>query len=71
VEGLNTIGDILTKISVNYVIKLHVASLFMCVFLWAYLISGYNCIYIYGYFLYMLHVYVYSYFSMNPCIYEM
>jgi hypothetical protein len=31
-EGLHTIGDILTKISVNSVIHLHDALLFMCVF---------------------------------------
>jgi hypothetical protein len=70
-EGLNTVGDILTKISVNCVIKLHDASLFTCVFLSVYIISGYNRLYIYGYCLYMLHVYVYYYFSLNPCIYEM
>jgi hypothetical protein len=33
-EGLNTFGEILTKIGVNCVIKLHVALLFMCLFLW-------------------------------------
>jgi hypothetical protein len=31
-EGLHTIGDILTKISVNCVINLHVALLFTCYF---------------------------------------
>jgi hypothetical protein len=34
VEGLHAVGDILTKISVNCVINLHVALLFTCVFLW-------------------------------------
>jgi hypothetical protein len=34
VEGLHAFGDILTKISVNCVINLHVALLFMCVFVW-------------------------------------
>jgi hypothetical protein len=34
VEGMHTVDDILTKISVNCVINLHVALLFMCVFLW-------------------------------------
>jgi hypothetical protein len=53
-EGLHAVGDILTKISVN------------CVFLWVYLMCGYICLYIYGYFLYMLHVYVYYYFNVNP-----
>jgi hypothetical protein len=36
VEGLNAIGDIITKISVKYVINLHVALLFTCLFLWVY-----------------------------------
>jgi hypothetical protein len=58
VEGLHTVGDIITKISVNCVINLHVALLFTCLFLWVYPMCGYNCLYIYGYFLYMLHVYV-------------
>jgi hypothetical protein len=30
---------------------------------------SYKCVYFYGYFLYMLHVYVYCYFNVNPCIY--
>jgi hypothetical protein len=34
VEGLHMVGDILTKISSNCVINLHVALLFMCLFLW-------------------------------------
>jgi hypothetical protein len=34
VEGLHAIGDILTKISANCVIILHVALLFTCLFLW-------------------------------------
>jgi hypothetical protein len=34
VEGLHTVGDIITNISVNCVIKLYVALLFTCVFLW-------------------------------------
>jgi hypothetical protein len=34
VEGLHAAGDILTKISANCVINLHVALLFMCLFLW-------------------------------------
>jgi hypothetical protein len=71
VEGLHAVGDILTKISVNCVINLHAALLFTCLFLWVYPMCGYNCLYIYGYFLYMLHVYVYCYFSMNLCIYIM
>jgi hypothetical protein len=31
-EGLHAVGDILTMISVNYVINLHAALLFMCLF---------------------------------------
>jgi hypothetical protein len=57
-EGLHVVGDIVTKISVNYVINLHVVLLFTCLFLWVYLMHGYNCLYVYGYFLYMLYVYV-------------
>jgi hypothetical protein len=68
-EGLHVVGDILTKISVNCVIKLYVALLFTCVFLWVYHMCGYNCLYIYGYCLYMLHACVYCYFTMNLCIY--
>jgi hypothetical protein len=34
VEGLHTVGDILTKISANCVINLHAALLFTCLFLW-------------------------------------
>jgi hypothetical protein len=71
VEGLHTVGDIITKISVNYVIKLHVALLFTYLFLWVYYICGYKCLYSYGYCMYMLHVCVYYYFSMNLCNYIM
>jgi hypothetical protein len=38
-ECLHTIGDIITKISVNYVINLHAALLFTCLFLWVYLLG--------------------------------
>ena len=69
VEGLHTVGDILKKISVNCVINLHVALLFTCLFLWVYPMCVYNCLCIYGCYLYMLHVYVYCYFSVNPFIY--
>jgi hypothetical protein len=36
VEGLHAVGDILTKISVNSVINLHVALLFPCLYLWVF-----------------------------------
>jgi hypothetical protein len=39
-EGLHTVGDIITKISVNYVTNLHDALLFMCLFLWVYPMYG-------------------------------
>jgi hypothetical protein len=68
-KGLHIVGDILTKISSNCVINLHAALLFTCLFLWVYLMHGYNYLYVYGYLMYMLHVYVFSYFSMNSCIY--
>jgi hypothetical protein len=70
-EGLHTVGDILTKISVNCVINLHHALLFTCLVLWVYSMHGYNFLYVYGYFLYILYVYVYCYFSMNLCFYIM
>jgi hypothetical protein len=69
-EGFHAVGDILTKTSVNCVINSHAALLFTCLILWAYPMRDYNCLYFYGYFLYMLHVYVYCYFNVNPCIYE-
>jgi hypothetical protein len=67
-EGLHAVGDIITKIRVNSVINLHDALLFTCLFLWVYPMYGYNSLYIYGYCLYMLHVYVYFYFSMKSFI---
>jgi hypothetical protein len=69
VEGMYTVGGILTKIIFNYVINLQAALLFTCIFLWVYLMCGYNHLNIYGYFFYMLHVYVYYYFGVNPCSY--
>jgi hypothetical protein len=39
-DGLHIVGDIITKISVNCVINLHVALLFMCLFLWVYPMCG-------------------------------
>jgi hypothetical protein len=69
-EGLHAVGDIITKISANCVIKLHVALLFMCSFYGFILCMVMTVMYIYGYFLYMLHVYVYCYFSVNLCIYR-
>jgi hypothetical protein len=53
-EGLYIVGDIITKISAICVIKLHAALLFACFVLWVYLMHGYDCLYIYGYFLYMI-----------------
>jgi hypothetical protein len=64
VEVLHTIGNILMKISVNHVIKLHAALLFTCVFLCVYIISSYNYIY-----LWVFLVYVYYHLYMNPCNY--
>jgi hypothetical protein len=34
VEGLHIVGEIITKISANCVMILHVALLFTCLFLW-------------------------------------
>jgi hypothetical protein len=69
-EGLHVVGDIISKISANCVINLHVALLFTCSVLWVYPMCGYNSLYVYGYLLYMLHVYDYFYFHVNPCIYR-
>jgi hypothetical protein len=70
VEGLHAFGDILTMISVHCVINLHAALLFMCLFYGFILCMIYNCVYIYGYCPHMLHVYIYYYFCVNPCIYR-
>jgi hypothetical protein len=43
-EGLHAVGDILTNISFNCVIKLHVALLFTCLYLWFYIMCVYNCL---------------------------
>jgi hypothetical protein len=53
VDGLHTVGDILTKISTNYVINLHVALLFTCLFygfiicviiiIWMFMVISYVC----------------------------
>jgi hypothetical protein len=48
-DGLHVVGDILTKISVNCVINLHVALLFTCLFLWVSPKHDYNCLYVYRY----------------------
>jgi len=69
VDGLHAVSDIITKISVNCVINLHVVVLFTCLFLWVSIMHDHNCLYVYGYFPYMLHVCVYCYFSVNSCIY--
>ena len=35
-DGMHVVGDIITKISTNCVINLHVALLFTCLFLWVF-----------------------------------
>ena len=63
-EGLHTIGDIITKISVNCVINLHAALLFtcyfygfiLCVIIVVCMLMGIACICL-------------LLFSVNPCIY--
>jgi hypothetical protein len=70
-EGLHVVGDILTKISVNFVINYMLHNCLRVCFYVFILCVVYNYVYIYGYFLYMLHVYVYYYLSMNLCIYIM
>jgi hypothetical protein len=46
-EGLHAVGDIFTKISVNCVLN--------------YMLHYYVCVYFYGFFLCVLHVYFYYY----------
>jgi len=70
VEGLHIVGDILTKISDNCVIKFTCCIVVYVLIFMGYHMCGYNCVYFYGYFLYMLHVYVYCYFSVNLFIYR-
>jgi hypothetical protein len=70
-EGMNSFGDIITKISVNCVIN-YMLHCYLCFYFYGFILRAvYNYIYIYGYCMYMLHVYVYCYFSMNLCIYIM
>jgi hypothetical protein len=58
VEGLHTVGDIVTKISVNCVTN-YMLHNYLCVYCYGFILCVvYNCVYIYGYCLYMLHVYV-------------
>jgi len=71
VEGLHAVDDILTKISVNWVLN-YMLHYFLCVYFYGFILCVvYTCLYIYGYFLSMLHVYVYCYFHMNLCNYRM
>jgi hypothetical protein len=71
VDGLHTVGDILTKINTNCVINLHAALLFKCLFYGLFPMHDYNCLYVYGYFPYMLHVCGYCYLSMKSDVYRM
>jgi hypothetical protein len=43
-DGLHAVGDILTKISINCVINLHVALVFTCLFLWVSPMHDYICL---------------------------
>jgi hypothetical protein len=60
-EGLHEVGDILTKISVNCVINLHVALLFTCLFLWVFPVyAACICLLLFKYeSMYLLNVFVY------------
>jgi hypothetical protein len=61
VEGMHAIGDIITKISVNCVIN-YMLHCHLRVYFYGFILRVvYNCLYIYGYCLYMLQVYVYCY----------
>jgi hypothetical protein len=59
VKGLHIVGDIVTKISVNYVL-IYMMHCYLCVYFYGFFLCVvYTCIYIYGYCMSMLHVYVY------------
>ena len=67
-EGLHAFGDILTKISVNCVINLHVALLFTCLFLWVFPLCGlYMSLYLWEFPIFVACI-CYYYFHMNMCI---
>jgi hypothetical protein len=68
VDGLDAVGDIVTKISTNCVINLYAALLFTCLF-YGLIICVVITVWKFGYFLYMLHVYVYCYYHVNSCQY--
>jgi hypothetical protein len=55
VEGLHAVGGILSKISIN------------CVLI--YMLCIYTCVYVYGFFQCMMHVYFYCYFRTFMGIY--
>jgi hypothetical protein len=47
VEGLHAIGDVFTKISVHFVLN--------------YMLHYYVCIYVYGFFIFVVYTYFYIY----------
>jgi hypothetical protein len=67
VEGMHTVGDIITKISANCVINLHVALLFMCLFLWVIICAVITVFIFIGIPVYAACI-CYYYFSVNLCI---
>jgi hypothetical protein len=65
VEGLHTVGDILTRISVNCELN-YMVHYYLCVYFYGFfLYVVYTSLYIYGYCFSMMRVYVYCYFHMN------
>jgi hypothetical protein len=56
-EGMHAVGDIFTKIRVNCVIN-YMLHYDLCVYFYGFILCvDYNCLFIYGYCLSMLHVY--------------
>ena len=69
-EVLYVVDDIVSKISVHFVLN-YMSHYYVCVYFYGFFLCVvYTRLYIYGYFLSMLHVYVYCYFSVNPFIYK-
>ena len=70
VNSLHIVGDIISKISTNRVINLHVALLFTCLF-YGFIICVIITVCMFmGISLYMLHICGYCYFSMKSYITE-
>ena len=70
VDGLYAIGDNISKISTNRMIKLYVATFIYVIMLWFIIYVIINVCMFMGISLYMLHICVYCYFSTKSFITE-